>query len=168
MSTETTASSVVENTQRNVKKQYEEILQDAKSFLKNVQEKKTLEERELRVVSIGLLAFWTVLAVLLPGVLRVLLGGWSISENVDSVRSINEFVRLSGAFSGALLLLNYLAVRWSTEQQKDVLRVMAFFNCIVTAVTLIVIMSGGAFMYYLVFLIAAGLAFLYGKAAKLF
>ncbi|KAL9647920.1 hypothetical protein ABK040_008191 [Willaertia magna] len=159
---------MAEEIQKNAKKHIDQLVEDARDFVKNVQAKKTLEERELRVVSMGLLAIWTFLAVLVPGVLRTLLGGFSFTDDYDSIRVTHEFIRLTGAFSFALLLINFLGSRWSGEAKSDLSRIMAFFNCLVAAVVLIIIMSGGSFMYYLTLPIAGGLAFFYGKDAKLF
>ncbi|KAG2374442.1 hypothetical protein C9374_010726 [Naegleria lovaniensis] len=167
-----TASATVENVQKNIKQNLDRIKEDAQKLVRNLKEKKTnLTSDDLRVLSLGLLAFWTLLALLVPGILRFLFASSlsiTASNSYDAVRVVDEFVRLSGAFSLALLVLNYMSVSWPTDAQNDVLRVMTLFNALVFGVSLIGLMSGGTFLYVLVAGVSGALTFFYAKAAKLF
>ncbi|EFC49993.1 predicted protein [Naegleria gruberi] len=167
----TSNTTVANDALTKVKENVEKLKKDALNLVNNVKTKKQLESDDLRVVSLALLTLWTVLSLLLPGVIRFILASglsFSISDNYDSVRVVDEFIRLSGCFTLALFILNYLSINWNNDAQTDVLRVMAFFNALVVAVGILNLVSGGSFAYLLLSIVAGGLAFFYAKASKLF
>jgi len=148
--------------------QIQDLITSYKKLIENVQKNKRLDSDELSLVSMTLLAVWTVFSILTPFFLRFLLGGFGFSEDYTAMRITHEYIRFSGAISFALLLLNYLSKRWNTESKRDLKTVMFALNAAIAVVTLLNIMSGAAFMHYLLLIIAAGFTFLYGKEAGLY
>ena len=171
-STSTAASTVANDAMKKVKENVDKLKKDAQNLIKNLKEKKSLAQDDLRVVSLGLLAFWTLFSLLVPGIIRFIMASkltFAVaSDNYDSIRVVDEFVRLSGCFTLALFVLNYLSINWNNDAQTDVLRIMAFFNGLVVGVSLLNLVAGGSLVYLLVAIVGGGLGFFYAKAAKLF
>jgi drug/metabolite transporter (DMT)-like permease len=149
-----------------VKRQVDEVIQDFKNLISNVQKNKTLKEDELRIVDVTLLLSYAVLAILTPSLVRIFFGGWSFMSEEGSTRVIHEFVRVSGVAAVVVALFVYLGKRWKGAE-NDILRIMALSCGLMAVIALLILFAGGSFTWLFVAGLSGALTFFHAKESQL-
>jgi hypothetical protein len=147
-----------------VKKQVDEAISDIKNLIENVKKNQTLKEEELRTVQVTLLLIWAVVSILMPGLVRVFFGGWSLLSDEGPTRVIHEFIRISGVAALVVALFVYLSKRWKGSE-NDVMRIMALGNGALAIITLLILFAGGSFTWLFLAVISGGLTFFNAKSS---
>ncbi|KAL9644906.1 hypothetical protein ABK040_005386 [Willaertia magna] len=122
-------------------------------------------EKQLRLINITILGLYGALAVLLPTLIRVLLGGFIYEE--EASRIANEFVMMSGALSLVLALLLHCSKRWDSGATKDLRNVVSFGYFLIAIITAISYYFGGNFIMFLVALLCGTIGYVSAKQNNL-
>ncbi len=116
---------------------------------------------------LGLFAFT---ALLVPQIPKLFLRGFSIAGDsaAASDRVVTETLRILGAFSLVLVLINYLSSKWGENAKQDVFRLFAFLYLLLTVVFVVNIYGGGSLLYFVLTLLSGALGYFQSKKGNLF
>ena len=137
------------------------FITDVKATVENVKQRK-LDASDVRILNVLVLGIYSVLALLLPSIVRFLLSGFAFTpSSCDSTASTADFViRISGSFAITVFLLINMSSRWEDKGAKGDLQRATGACYIVAALVLVLkIASGGSLLLILPVLVTGALAY---------
>ena len=112
------------------------------------------------------MALYSIVAILLPQIVYTCINGLTWSDHDPSAI---EFIRVSGALATPLAIVSFLSSQWADKAaRRDVFRIVALHYALVAIVSVLILSSGGAYMWAIVLLLSAAMGFFGARVGKVF